>query len=174
MSVVVLKKTDKKIKIAADSIIICGGTRIEKTTKAVKLFKINEMIIGSVGFASEGLLLENFSLTHQPYQATEREVVNFFIEFNKYLINDLGLSKYSNSFILCFKGKAFLIDADLFISEIQNYAAIGAGQDYSLAALYLGHSAKEAVQVACDLCAFVAGPIIEYEMKIENEDGFSQ
>ena len=170
MSVVAVKKTDKKIKIAADSIVVCGWTRVEKTTKMAKLFEVNGMIIGSVGYASEGLLLENFASTRQPYAATEREVLNFFVDFNKYLVNDLGMGKYSNSFILCFKGKVFLIDSELFITEVDKYAAIGAGQDYSLAALHLGHSAKEAVEVACDLCAMVARPIIEYEMKIENEE----
>lgn len=34
---------------------------------------------------------------------------------------------------------------------------------------YLGHSAKKAVETACELCAFVAQPIIEYKMKYEKE-----
>ena len=46
------------------------------------------------------------------------EVLNFFVDFNKYLVNDLGMGKYSNSFILCFKGKVFLIDSELFITEV--------------------------------------------------------
>lgn len=167
MSVVAVKKCDKKIKIAADSISVCGWTRMEKTVKKAKLFKVNGIIAGGVGLASENLLLENFCLTHQPHEATEREVLNFFIEFNNYL-KDLGLSKYTNAFILCFKGKAFLIYEDMYVNEINEYAAIGAGEDFALAALYLGHSAKEAVKVACELSAFVAEPIIEFEMEKEN------
>lgn len=166
MSVVAVKKTDKKIKIAADSISVCGWTRMEKTIKKAKLFKVNGIIAGGVGLASENLLLENFCLTHQPHEATEREVLNFFIEFNNYL-KDLGLSKYTNAFILCFKGKAFLIYEDMYVNEINEYAAIGAGEDFALAALYLGHSAKEAVKAACELSAFVAEPIIEFEMEKE-------
>lgn len=169
MSVVAVKKCDKKIKIAADSIVVSGWTRVEKTTRMAKLFEVNDMIIGSVGLAAEGLLMENFALTHQPHQATEREVLNFIVEFNKY-ISDLGLSKYTNSFILCFKGKVFLIEEGFFVSEVEEYAAIGAGQDYALAALYLGHSAKKAVETACELCAFVAEPIVEFEMKYEKEN----
>ena len=85
MSVVAVKKTDKKIKIAADSISVCGWTRLEKTIKKAKLFKVNGIIAGGVGLASENLLLENFCLTHKPHQATEREVLNFFIELlNKF------------------------------------------------------------------------------------------
>lgn len=166
MSVVAVKKTDKKIKIAADSISVCGWTQKEKTIKKVKLFEVNGIIAGGVGFTSENLLLENFCLTHKPHQATEREVLNFFVEFNNYL-KDLGLSSYSNHFILCYQGKAFLIEQNFYVSEINEYAAIGAGEDFALAALYLGHSAKEAVKVACELSAFVAEPIIEFEMEKE-------
>ena len=167
MSVVAVKKTDKKIKIAADSISVRGWTRTEKTIKKAKLFEVNGIIAGGVGLASENLLLENFCLTHKPHQATEREVLNFFIEFNNYL-KDLGMSGYSNGFIFCYKGKAFLIEQNLYVNEVNEYAAIGAGEDFALAALYLGHSAKEAVKVACELSAFVAEPIIELEMEKEN------
>ena len=166
MSVVAVKKTDKKIKIAADSISVCGWTRMEKTIKKAKLFKVNGIIAGGVGLASENLLLENFCLTHKPHQATEREVLNFFIEFNNYL-KDLGLSGYSNHFILCYQGKAFLIEQNLYVNEVNEYAAIGAGEDFALAALYLGHSAKEAVETACELCAMVCEPIVEFEMEKE-------
>lgn len=166
MSVVAVRKTDRKIKIAADSISVCGWTRMEKTIKKAKLFKVNGIIAGGVGLSSENLLLENFCLTHQPHEATEREILNFFIEFNNYL-KDLGLSKYTNAFILCFKGKAFLIYEDMYVNEINEYAAIGAGEDFALAALYLGHSAKEAVKTACELSAFVAEPIVEFEMEKE-------
>lgn len=169
MSVVAVKKCDKKIKIAADSIIVSGWTQVEKTSKMAKLIKVNDMIIGSSGLASEILLMENFALTHQPHQATEREVLNFFIEFNKYMA-DLGLGKYTNSFILCYKGKVFIIDESFFIDEVEEYAAIGCGRDYALSALYLGHSARKAVETACELCAFVSKPIIEYEMKYEKEE----
>ena len=100
MSVVAVKKTDKKIKIAADSITVSGWTRMEKTIKKAKLFEVNGIIAGGVGLASENLLLENFCLTHKPHQATEREVLNFFIEFNNYL-KELGMSGYSNHFIFC-------------------------------------------------------------------------
>ena len=168
MSVVAVKKCDKKIKIAADSIIVSGWTQVEKTIKKAKLFEVNGIIAGGVGLASENLLLENFCLTHKPHQATEREILNFFIEFNNY-IKDLGLSGYSNHFILCYQGKAFLIEQNLYVSEINEYAAIGAGEDFALAALYLGHSAKEAVKVACELSAMVCEPIIELEMSRDKD-----
>lgn len=42
--------------------------------------------------------------------------------------------------------------------------AVGAGEDFANAALHLGHTPKEAVKVACDLCCYVCEPIIEYSM----------
>jgi hypothetical protein len=53
----------------------------------------------------------------------------------------------------------------MFINEIKDFAAVGAGEDFANAALYLGHSPEEAVKVACELCCFVSEPIIKYKMK---------
>ena len=58
----------------------------------------------------------------------------------------------------CFKGKAWWIQ-DLFIEEIKNYAAIGAGRDYALAALYLGNSVSMAVEAACELNVYCKRPV---------------
>lgn len=52
--------------------------------------------------------------------------------------------------------------------ELFDYGAIGAGEDFATAALYLGHHPKEAVKVACDLSCYVCEPIIEYKMAKEN------
>ena len=40
---------------------------------------------------------------------------------------------------------------------------------YGLTALYLGHTPREAVKVSCDLCCYVAEPIIEGEFPREEE-----
>ena len=67
----------------------------------------------------------------------------------------------------CSRNHCLLIEQNLYVNEVNEYAAIGAGEDFALAALYLGHSAKEAVKVACELSAFVAEPIVEFEMEKE-------
>jgi len=59
----------------------------------------------------------------------------------------------------------------MFINEIKDFAAIGAGEDFANAALYLGHSPEEAVKVACELCCFVSEPIVKYKMKRGNSNG---
>lgn len=54
--------------------------------------------------------------------------------------------------------------ANMFVREIKDYYAIGAGEDFATAALYLGHTPKEAVKTACDISCFVAEPIVVKEM----------
>ena len=52
----------------------------------------------------------------------------------------------------------------MFITEILTYHSIGAGDSFSLGALYLGHSAEEAVDAATELSAMCEKPIIKYEV----------
>lgn len=48
----------------------------------------------------------------------------------------------------------------MLVFPIDDYYAIGAGQDYANGALYMGATPKEAVKAACELCAMVCEPII--------------
>ena len=162
MSVVAVRVTDKQIIIAADSIVCRGWS---KTTKGdfTKINKDNGMIIGAVGSAQEASLMWHYMSTHKPASSSEKAVLEFIIEFSRWK-NDLGAnSTVANTYILVFNGKAFVIES-MFVNEIKSHEAIGAGEDYANAALFLGHSASEAVKVACELCCYVAEPIVEYTM----------
>ncbi len=165
MSVVAVKVHDNNIEFAADSIGIRGGT---KNTNITKLAEINQMIIGGVGELQELNLLFIFAQTHSPLESTEKAIMDFFFEFCKWK-KDLSLGfDCGNNYLFGYKGKAFLIQ-NLLVKEVQDYEAIGAGMDYSLAALYLNHSAKEAVKVACALSCYVAEPITIIKMPLSEE-----
>lgn len=162
MSVVAVKIDKNKITFAADSIAVYGYTKV--TDKFTKLEEINEMIIGGVGTAEEASLLFMFAQTHKPLSADEKSVTEFFLEFYKWK-NSLSLPfSSSNSYLFGVCGKCFYID-NMLVKEIRDYYAIGAGMDYALAVLWLGHTAQEAVRAACQLSCFVAEPIIIKEMK---------
>lgn len=49
----------------------------------------------------------------------------------------------------------------MHVEEIDDFAAIGAGRDFSYAALYLGATPEEAVKVACELSCKVSEPIVK-------------
>lgn len=165
MSVVAVKVNKDKIEFAADSICIRGGT---KRTNIAKLTEVNQMIIGGVGTAEETNLLFIFAQTHSPLDNSEKAVLDFFFEFGKWK-NGLNLGfSFSNVYLFGYKGKAFYVE-NLLVKEVKDYEAIGAGMDYALAALYLKHSAKEAVKVACELSCYVAEPIVTLSMEVANE-----
>lgn len=165
MSVIAVKVNKDKIEFAADSIVMRGST---KRDNIVKLAEINQMIIGEVGSAEEGSLLFVFAQTHSPLQNTEKAVRDFFFEFGKWK-NELHLGFASeNDYLFGYKGKAFRV-TNLFVQEVKDYEAYGAGRDYALSALYLNHSAKEAVKVACELSCYVSEPIVTLSMEVANE-----
>lgn len=163
MSVVCVKVSKGYIHFAADSIVVRGYTKQKDFTK---LEKINGMIIGGVGYAEETNLLFMFARTHKPIEPTEKGLSDFIFEFYKWK-NDLQKNFDSNNnYLIGVGGHCFYIE-NMFVKEVLTYQAIGAGMDYSLAALYLGKTAKDAVKVACELCCYVAEPIICEKMKVE-------
>ncbi len=162
MSVVAAKVYTDRIVMAADSIIVSGWSK-NPNNKFVKLNEINKMIVGGCGSAEEQSLMWHYMNTHKPESATEKDILSFIIEFSKWKNDFVGNNQINNVYLIAYQGHLFQIE-NMFVSEIQEYAAIGAGEDYFNTALYLGHSPKEAVKVACDLCCFVSEPIIEFTM----------
>lgn len=165
MSVVAAKVYDKEIIMAADSILVKGWSK--RNSNFAKITEINDMIVGGTGSAQEMSMMWHYMQTHKPASATEKDVLTFIIEFSQWKNNMGGGSSLENSYLLAYKGNLFEIEY-MFVHEIFDYIAIGAGEDFSNAALYLGHTPKEAVKVACDLSCYVCEPIIEYKMAKEN------
>ena len=161
MSVIAVKIYRDKVSIAGDSIVCYGWTK-RTDGNFNKLTQINGMIIGSVGYAQESSLFFHYAETHKPADATTKDILAFIVEFAKWKNDLIGNSSVSNSYILVYKGKVFSIES-MFVYEVQNFEAIGAGRDFALAALDLGHTPKESVNVACKLCCVVAEPVIEFE-----------
>lgn len=162
MSVVCAKIYSDKIIVAADSIVISGWTK-STNQDFVKLKRINDMIIGGSGVCSEQSLMWHYIKTHKPDSGDEKSVLDFMVEFSKWKGDYSSDKNVNNYYILAFENKLFSIEG-IFVTEVKNFCAIGAGQDFALAALHLGHSPKEAVKVSCDLCCMVSEPILEEEM----------
>lgn len=156
MSVIAVKIYDNQIVMSADTITVRGQ---DKTPVGKgKLFSINNMLIGSSGYASEGVFMSLFAENHKPFDATERDIAQFMAEFAAFKSGLTGDSSLENSYLLAYKGKVFYFNQS-YIGEVKDFYAIGVGQDYADAALYLGHTPQEAVKVACALCCYVAEPI---------------
>lgn len=161
MSVVAAKVYADRVTMAADSIMIKGWSKTNNNF--VKINEINDMIVGGCGLSQEISLMWHYMTTHKPASATERNILDFIVEFSKWKRDLTGDGAVQDTYLIIFEGHLFEIN-DMFVFEIKDYAAVGAGEDFANAALHLGHTPKEAVKVACDLCCYVCEPIIEYSM----------
>jgi len=162
MSVVAVKVEKDKITIGADSILVSGWT--QEKDKLAKLNKVNDMIIGDVGDAQEGALFLMYCKTRKPREASVEALVEFMSEFQDWMAKKVDITKLENQYVIVLDKKAFMMEG-FFIKEVTDYTAIGAGMDYSLAALYLGNSVKESIKAACHLSIYCEEPINIMEIK---------
>lgn len=160
MSTVVCKVTKDKIEMASDSIVVQGWSKLNNAqNKIVKMVKYNDMIIGGCGSAEEISLFMHYIKTHTIEEMDEKNVLDFVIEFRRWKNDLTGDNSFINPYIIAYKGKAFAIEG-MLVFPIDDYYAIGAGQDYANGALYMGATSVEAVKAACELCAMVCEPVI--------------
>ena len=162
MSVVAVKVTKNKITIGADSILVSGWT--QEKDKLAKLNKTNGMVIGDCGDAEEGALFLLFCKTRKPREASVDAIVEFMSEFQDWMNNKTGESKLSNQYILIIEKKAFMIEG-FFIKEVTDYTAIGAGADFALPCLALGHDVEVAIEMACHFSIYCEKPVNLLEVK---------
>jgi ATP-dependent protease HslVU (ClpYQ) peptidase subunit len=157
---------DDKIRVASDSIIVWGYTQDKSKDKYSKLCQVNGMIIGSVGLCEESAMLQIYASTCKPVSATELSLLNFMADFAEWKKKKTDKYIIENDNIIAFDGKVFELNG-LFVKEIINYSAIGAGRDYALATLYLGNDVETAVKTACELSIYCELPVKVYEMEIK-------
>lgn len=160
MSVIATRVYGDRIEIASDSQITFGFTM--QTDETVKLFTTDSgIIVGGVGTMQELALLKIFMKTHKPAMPSEDALTDFIHEFRQWLIESAEIipEMDDNEYHMIFDGKAFAIHR-YNIREIIQFDSIGAGADYALAALYLGKSPAEAVNVACELNIFCSLPVV--------------
>ena len=163
MSVVAVKVYKEKIVMAADSIIVHGWGDKSPVGRD-KMCEVNGMLIGASGDASECTHIMLFAENHTPLEMNEREITKFMNEYRSWRIKELGLppeTGLGSQYLIAYKGKVFYCAGNNYIGEVKDFFAIGAGDQYASAAMYLGHSPYDAVKVACALSCYVDEPIIE-------------
>lgn len=156
MSVVAVKLYPDKITIAADSIIIKDDL---KRTNFKKLYKFGDLIVAGCGSAEELCLFFEFAKREEPASIDIQGIQDYMTKFSDMLETCLGDKKINNDYIIIYKGRVFEVEG-MFVQEVTNYTAIGEGEPYALSALYLGHTAKDAVRAACKFSCFVSEPIV--------------
>ena len=159
MSVIACRITKTGYELAADSISVRWTTQDKgKRTNFSKLTTINEMDLGGSGKLSEIGMMFVFARTHRPDEPTAGDILTFLAEFSKWKKDHAGDGNLEASYLLGFRGCIFNVTG-WAVEEVKNFDAIGAGMDFALAALHLGHSARDAVEVATELSIYCEPPV---------------
>jgi len=170
MSVVACRIDDKGYSIAADSIMVRGWTQDKgKKSTMSKLFEVDSLIVGGVGTVEEISLLQIFASTHQIAHETEAAVLEFISEFSDWKKKKMDKAGIENAYLIGM-GKSIFSVNGWNVMRIITHDAIGAGMDFALAALHLGHTPKEAVQVATELSVLCEGPIQAKSRQFDTEE----
>lgn len=160
MSVVACRVDQNGFEIAADSITVRGYTQTRGQTSAhSKLYETNDMVVGSVGYAEENSLFRLFVETHRPAQANEYALLEFMAEFSDWKKKRTDRGNIDNAYMIGFSGFIYTVES-WHVERITSYMAIGAGMNFALAALYLGNTAKRAVETAIELSIYCEAPIL--------------
>ena len=162
MTDIAVRKTKEAITFASDSILVAGFVKSSQRELSYnKLFEQNSMGIGSTGLGYEGTLMELYSRNHQPVDSSRLGIIDFFVEFRDWIHKRDASHSPENEFLLAYGGKVFRTCGGLDVYEVAEFDAIGAGEDFAKAVLHLGHTPREAVEVACKLSIFCSEPIEE-------------
>jgi hypothetical protein len=162
MSVIAGMVNDEHIVLASDSILVRGWT--QEKPKVGKLWQENGVCVASCGLARDEAMLRIFCKRNHPPEATEYGIVEFFGDFVEWAKKrDSGFS-LDSSMLVAFGGKLFRME-NFFVCEVETFAADGAGMDFALAALHLGKSPREAVEVACELSVYCELPVHEIVLR---------
>ena len=162
MSVVAVKVESDKITIAADSIIIKEDL---KKTNFKKLYRFKDIIVAGCGSAEELSLFFKFAKNFSPPSCDIDGISDYMQTFANVLEDCYNDRKINNDYIIIYKGHVYEVEG-MFVQEITDYTAIGEGEPYALAALYLGHDVVDAVKAACKFSCFVSEPIVSFEVDI--------
>ena len=167
MSVAVVRVEKDYIELGADSIAVSRETTLIK--KRSKIYHIDDSLyFAGVGAYKDITFFAMFAQTHKPQSNDAFGIVKWVCEFYRWVKDEFDYtanSPVNTDFLFVVDGSAYrVIDYDCVEIPEGYYAAIGAGQDYALAALHLGHDAHKAVTVACELSVDVDFPVVVHRI----------
>ena len=151
MSVVVAIKDKDKVIIGADSQVTRGGTRTTlKNPNNYKIWQVRgaeHCLMGSVGNVRDanivrlmdGLITEyNIFKNHVDYEFVIKKIVPDIVDELKSYgnIKDEKFVDYlDSSFVFAFQDQLYLINKDKAVIEIDDYVAVGSGEDQAIGSL---------------------------------------
>jgi ATP-dependent protease HslVU (ClpYQ) peptidase subunit len=164
MTVIAARKYHDKIVMAADSFIGNDEVNYNHQCSTPKMFDTGECVIGLTGSADDASLLRIFSKTHKLGDRVDQSrVMDWLMEYAEWKKSKVGEWGFKSWILLAHKSGLYVCYG-ISCHEVDEFASIGAGQDFANTALYLGKSPSEAAKIACRISNKCAEPVTEMEV----------
>ena len=156
------------VRIEKDQIVIAWDTEItykrawaKLSTSWDKLYKdhtkiekVNNMVFGVAWYLEDSLHLKQYCKLHNPKWSRLDDMEDYILWFYDYCKKKDSNFEPFSSMIIIYDKKVFHISGYM-IHEVGEYYAIGSGMFHAITALYLWKSAKQSVEIACELAMWV-------------------
>ena len=187
MSVVVAIKKGDKVYVGADSQVTRGGTRA--TLKNPNNYKIWKVIgadhclmahVGSVRDANIVRLIDNLVTDYDIYRkrinygfVVTRVVPDLFTALKQagYLKDEQYLEHMDSRYLFIYKDKLFTINTDGCVLEVDDYVAIGSGEDQAIGSLLSTEGEDPQVRIIKAIKASAASDIyVDYPIILTDSE----
>lgn len=173
MTTIAAKVTNGKVKIAWDSQATAGTSATYGINKVVKIN--DQFAIGIAGRLRFANLIHRTAVNKvHPYDLSQPdfdgyawlldEAVPAWMKAVKKELDNLpddGYGTPEGGGVIALGGKIYDLGFDFSIMPVESFTAIGSGRDFALAAMHLGKSARQAVEIATELDLFTGGNVRE-------------
>lgn len=188
MSVVVAIKEGNKVYVGADSQVTKGGTRVTlKNVNNYKVWKVrgvDNCLMGQVGNVRDANIVRLMDSLVSDYS-----VYKGYIDYEyvvKKIVPDIvdELKSYGNikdekyvdfidsSFVFVFKDQLYLIGRDRSVIEIDDYVAIGSGEDQAIGSLLSTEGENPKTRIIKAIKASAASDIyVDYPIILTDSEG---
>lgn len=194
MTILVAVKRNGRVFLGADRITTFGNEYHTDLVGGQKIIKLTNAYLATSGYVLldnviEHLVMTNHKMMDNPF-ANRADVFSFFLELyselkKAYTLVDTGKDTYAgiyNVFFVVTPTAIYGISNNLSVSEYPDYAAKGAGSDYSLGCLYAlyetiedGHElVRAALEAACHFSVYCKEPLDIIEVTKEDFKGPSK
>lgn len=181
-------KKNGRVFLGADRITTFGSEYHTDLVGGEKIIKLKNAYLATSGYilldnVIEHLVSTNHKMMDNPF-ATRADVFSFFLELytelkKTYTLVDSGKDTYAgvyNVFFVVTPTSIFGVSNNLSVSEYPEYAAKGAGADYSLGCLWSLYDTlddgfelvRAALEVACHFSLYCKEPLDIIEVRAED------
>ena len=187
MSVVVAIKENGKVYVGSDSQVTKGGTRTTlKNPNNYKIWKVpgaENCLMGHVGNVRDAnivRLIDGLVTDYSVYKnyvdfefVVKRVVPSIVSELKEFgmIKDEKYVDSLDSSFIFAFRDKLYFINRDLSVLEIDDYVAIGSGEDQAIGSLLSTEGEKPIERIVKAIKASAAADIyVDYPIIISDTE----